>query len=66
MLDKPITVVKVAVKRYDDFKALKKINLSFSDNEFFTFLVPSGYRKTTSLRMIAGFEKPHGDTLQLF
>lgn len=48
--------VRNAVKRYDDFVALKKISLSIRDNEFFTLLGPSGCGKTTLLRMIAGFE----------
>ncbi|MGP6085413.1 ABC transporter ATP-binding protein [Antarctobacter jejuensis] len=48
--------VRGAVKRYDDFTALKTISLSIRDNEFFTLLGPSGCGKTTLLRMIAGFE----------
>ena len=58
MSDKPAIVVKDAVKRYGDFTALKKINLSISDNEFFTLLGPSGCGKTTTLRMLAGLEIP--------
>ena len=57
MSDKLAIVVKDAVKRYGDFTALKKINLSIADNEFFTLLGPSGCGKTTLLRMIAGFEE---------
>ena len=57
MSDKPAIVVKDAVKRYGDFTALKKINISIADNEFFTLLGPSGCGKTTLLRMIAGFEE---------
>ena len=56
MPNKPAIIVKDAVKRYGDFVALKKINLSIQDNEFFTLLGPSGCGKTTLLRMIAGFE----------
>ena len=43
-------------KRFGAFTALKDINLSVLDNEFFTLLGPSGCGKTTLLRSIAGFE----------
>jgi spermidine/putrescine transport system ATP-binding protein len=56
--------IRDAVKRYDDFVALKKISLSIRHNEFFTLLGPSGCGKTTLLRMIAGFEEvTEGDIL---
>ena len=57
MPNKQAIIVKDAVKRYGDFIALKKINLSIEDNKFFTLLGPSGCGKTTLLRMIAGFEE---------
>ena len=66
MSDKPAIVVKDAVKRYGDFTALKKINLSIADNEFFTLLGPSGCGKTTLLRMIAGFEEVSEGEILLF
>ena len=66
MSDKPAIVVKDAVKRYGDFTALKKINLSIADNEFFTLLGPSGCGKTTLLRMIAGFEEVSEGEIFLF
>ncbi len=66
MSDKPAIVVKDAAKRYGDFTALKKINLSIADNEFFTLLGPSGCGKTTLLRMIAGFEEVSEGEIFLF
>ena len=66
MPNKPAIVVKDAVKRYGDFIALKKINLSIEDNEFFTLLGPSGCGKTTLLRMIAGFEEVTEGEIFLF
>lgn len=66
MSDKSAIVVKDAVKRYGDFTALKKINLSIADNEFFTLLGPSGCGKTTLLRMIAGFEEVSEGEIFLF
>lgn len=47
-------------KVYSDngFKAVDDFNLEVKRGEFVTFLVPSGCGKTTTLRMIAGFEMP--------
>lgn len=40
------------------FIALKNVDVSIKQNEFFTLLGPSGCGKTTLLRIIAGFENP--------
>ena len=40
------------------FKAVDSINLNIQPGEFVTLLGPSGCCKTTTLRMIAGFESP--------
>ena len=47
-------------KVYSDngFKAVDDFNLEVKRGEFVTFLGPSGWGKTTTLRMIAGFEMP--------
>ena len=47
-------------KVYSDngFKAVDDFNLEVKRGEFVTFLGPSGRGKTTTLRMIAGFEMP--------
>jgi spermidine/putrescine transport system ATP-binding protein len=45
-------------KKFDDFLAVDNVSMTIKDGEFFTFLGPSGCRKTTILRMIAGFEVP--------
>jgi len=44
---------------YGSFHALKQIDLSIREGEFFSLLGPSGSGKTTLLRLIAGFEPPH-------
>lgn len=44
--------------RYDDFVAIRDLNLSIKDGEFFTFLGPSGCGKTTTLRALVGFIHP--------
>jgi len=41
-----------------EFTGVKEINLQIASGEFFSLLGSSGCGKTTTLRMIAGFEKP--------
>jgi spermidine/putrescine transport system ATP-binding protein len=45
-------------KAFDDFVAVRNLDLEIAQGEFFTLLGPSGCGKTTTLRMIAGFEQP--------
>lgn len=45
-------------KRYGQVVAVDDLNLEIRDQEFVTLLGPSGCGKTTTLRMIAGLEKP--------
>ena len=45
-------------KFYGDNHVLKNINLVIEDGDFMTLLGPSGCGKTTTLRVIAGLEKP--------
>ena len=47
------------------FQALKSIDITIEEGEFFTLLGPSGCGKTTLLRLIAGFEQPSGGQLVL-
>ena len=44
-------------KSFEQFEALKNINLSIQEGEFICFLGPSGCGKTTLLRIIAGLEQ---------
>ena len=37
------------------FTALRDVDVTIAENEFFTLLGPSGCGKTTLLRLIAGF-----------
>ncbi|PKM50979.1 MAG: spermidine/putrescine ABC transporter ATP-binding protein [Firmicutes bacterium HGW-Firmicutes-7] len=46
------------VKKFEDVVAVDHINLNIREGEFITFLGSSGCGKTTTLRMIAGFEEP--------
>jgi len=45
-------------KRFGNVIAVNKVNLEIKDGEFICLLGPSGCGKTTTLRMIAGVEKP--------
>ncbi|WP_284139031.1 MULTISPECIES: ABC transporter ATP-binding protein [unclassified Virgibacillus] len=45
-------------KQFGSVEAVKKLELTIKEGEFFTFLGPSGCGKTTTLRMIAGFYYP--------
>ena len=45
-------------KSFDKVAAVNDVTLSVADGEFFTLLGPSGCGKTTTLRMIAGLERP--------
>jgi multiple sugar transport system ATP-binding protein len=51
-------------KFYDDFHAVKDVNLEIRDKEFVVLVGPSGCGKTTTLRMVAGLESiTSGDVL---
>ena len=52
-----ITLKKVS-KEFGKVKAVNNLNLEIEDGEFLVLLGPSGCGKTTTLRMIAGLEKP--------
>ena len=54
----PEIVLKNVVKTYGDVYAVDHLDLVIPDGSFFTLLGPSGCGKTTTLRMIAGLEKP--------
>lgn len=43
-------------KFYDDFHAVKNVNLEIKDEEFVVLVGPSGCGKSTTLRMVAGLE----------
>jgi putative spermidine/putrescine transport system ATP-binding protein len=52
-------------KNYGGVVALASVDLEIRLGEFFTLLGPSGSGKTTLLRLIAGFERPDGGTIEL-
>ena len=57
--------VEGAAKRYGDVIAVAGVDLEVGGGEFFTLLGPDGSGKTTTLRMIAGFERPDTGRIRL-
>ena len=47
-------------KRFGDTVAVKNLNLEIAAGDFVAIMGPSGCGKTTTLRMLAGLEKPTG------
>ncbi len=54
----PEIVIKNATKRFGNFVAVDKLDITIQDKGFVTLLGPSGCGKTTTLRMISGLESP--------
>lgn len=59
-----IEIVDVT-KKFADVSALKTINLTINEGEFFSLLGPSGCGKTTLLRIIAGLDFPSSGKLMI-
>ncbi len=55
---KDMTKVYPGSRSDRDVVAVRDVDLSIAQGEFFTLLGPSGCGKTTTLRLIAGFEMP--------
>jgi spermidine/putrescine transport system ATP-binding protein len=54
----PILELRHLTKRFGEFVAVDDVSLGITGGEFLTLLGASGSGKTTTLRMIAGFEQP--------
>jgi len=52
-------------KSYDGSQVIEDLSLTVRDGELLTLLGPSGCGKTTTLRMIAGLERPDDGTVRL-
>jgi ABC-type Fe3+/spermidine/putrescine transport system ATPase subunit len=52
-------------RRFGDFVAVDGIDIELHSGEVFALLGPSGCGKTTSLRMVAGLERPDGGSIRM-
>jgi len=52
-------------KAYDETSVIEDLSLSVHEGELLTLLGPSGCGKTTTLRLIAGLERPTGGTVRI-
>ncbi|MEO6012314.1 MAG: ABC transporter ATP-binding protein [Devosia sp.] len=52
-------------KKFGEHVAVENLDLDVADGEFFVLLGPTGAGKTTTLRMIAGLEKPTTGTIHI-
>jgi spermidine/putrescine transport system ATP-binding protein len=62
---RPLIELRDANKYYGDYHALRGIDLTIREGEFFSLLGPSGCGKTTLLRTIAGFEDLSSGVLKI-
>src|SRR6476469_7426417 len=61
----PILELRRLTKRFGDFLAVDDLSLEIAAGEFLTLLGASGSGKTTTLRMIAGFEQPSTGAIRM-
>lgn len=60
----PLLSLQSLSKRFDKTQAVADVSLEVQRGEFFGLLGPSGCGKTTTLRMIAGLEKPDAGAIE--
>ena len=61
----PILELRRVSKRFGEFVAVDDLSLDIVSGEFLTLLGASGSGKTTTLRMIAGFEQPTAGEIRM-
>ena len=52
-------------KKFGNISAINNLNIEIRDKEFFVLLGPTGAGKTTTLRCIAGLEKPDAGSIHI-
>ena len=61
----PAVKLRGLTKSFGANQVVQPLDLEIGRNEFFSILGPSGCGKTTLMRMITGFEKPTGGSVEL-
>jgi putative spermidine/putrescine transport system ATP-binding protein len=60
-MNDPVVELKQVTKVYGPVTAVDRLSLAIRRGEFFSLLGPSGCGKTTTLRLLAGLERPEPD-----
>jgi iron(III) transport system ATP-binding protein len=63
--DGPVVELDRLTRRFGTEVAVREVSLSVQPGEFVTLLGPSGCGKTTTLRCIAGLERPDGGEIRI-
>ena len=64
-MNRPLVEFDTVVKRFGDFTAVRAFDLDIVKGEFLAIMGPSGCGKTTTLRMLAGLERPSEGEIRL-
>ena len=59
-------VIRDVDKVFRDIQAVSGLDLTIADGEFVVLLGPTGAGKTTTLRLVAGLEKPDAGRIASF
>lgn len=61
----PLVSIEGVEKHFGSFAAVKNLDLTINEGEFIAIMGTSGCGKTTTLRMLAGLEKPTMGTIKI-
>ncbi len=64
-MSEPLVVLDGVEKRFGDFTAVRRADLTIDEGEFVAIMGPSGCGKTTTLRMLAGLETPSAGEIRI-